>query len=128
MRSYSELILIDNYTDRLEYLKLLDNNVDSPRDISERFYKSDTWLYVRKTIIDRDHGFDLGIFGLYIDGVKMVHHINPITEFDIIYQTYKLTDPENLITVSIPTHNKIHYNNDEKEEWVERSPGDTKLW
>lgn len=128
MRSYSELILLDNYTDRLEYLKLLDNNVDSPRDISEQFYKSNMWLHIRKTIIDRDYGFDLGVFGLYIDGIKIVHHINPITEHDIIFRTDKLIDPENLITTSITTHNKIHYNNDEKEEWVERTPGDTKLW
>ena len=128
MRSYSELILLDNYTDRLDYLKLLDNNVDSPRDISEQFYKSNMWLYIRKTIIDRDYGFDLGIFGLYIDGVKMVHHINPITEHDILYRTDNLINPENLITTSISTHNKIHYNTDEKEEWVERTPGDTKLW
>lgn len=128
MRSYSELILLDNYTDRLEYLKLLDNNVDSPRDISEQFYKSNMWLHIRKTIIDRDYGFDLGVFGLYIDGIKIVHHINPITEHDIIFRTDKLIDPENLITTSIATHNKIHYNTDEKEEWVERTPGDTKLW
>lgn len=128
MKSYSELLLIDNYKDRLDYLKLLDNNVSSPRHMSEQFYKSDLWKHVRKTIIDRDLGFDLGIFGLYIDGVKMVHHINPINESDIIYQTERLIDPENLITTSGVTHNKIHYNTEDKETWVERTPGDTKLW
>ena len=128
MRSYTELIKLEDYNDRLEYLKLLDNNATSPRHMSEQFYKSNLWKHVRQTIIDRDLGFDLGIFGLYIDGVKMVHHINPINESDIIYQTSRLLDPENLITTSIGTHNKIHYNTEEREVWTERTPGDTKLW
>lgn len=128
MRSYTELIMLEDYNDRLEYLKLLDNNATSPRHMSEQFYKSNLWKHVRQTIIDRDLGFDLGVFGLYIDGVKMVHHINPINESDIIYQTSRLLDPENLITTSISTHNKIHYNTEEREVWTERTPGDTKLW
>lgn len=92
------------------------------------FYQSNTWKTLRRQIIDRDMGFDLGIFGLYIDGAKHVHHINPISEYDIIYHTSKLLDPDNLITTSTHTHNKIHYNTEEKELWVERIPGDTKLW
>lgn len=128
MRSYSELILLPTFSERLEYLKLLDNNVTSPRHMSAQFYKSDMWQYVRQKVIERDLGFDLGIFGVYIEGVLLVHHINPINESDIIYQTQKLTDPENLITLSGNTHNLIHYNKIEKEKWVERKPGDTKLW
>lgn len=128
MRSYSELITIPSFDERLEYLKLLDNNATSPRHMSEQFYQSRTWKGLRRTIIDRDIGFDLGTFGVYIDGTMLVHHINPINESDIAYQTKKLLDPENLITVSVNTHNLIHYNKVEKEKWVERTPGDTKLW
>jgi hypothetical protein len=128
MRSYSELILLPTFSERLKYLKLLDNNVTSPRHMSAQFYKSDVWQYVRQKIIDRDLGFDLGIFGIYIEGVMLVHHINPINESDIIYQTDKLLNPDNLITLSGNTHNLIHYNKKEKEQWVERKPGDTKLW
>lgn len=128
MKSYSELIQIESFADRLEYLKLLDNNATSPRHMSAQFYTSRTWRALRKSIIDRDLGFDLGVFGVYIDGTMLVHHINPINESDIIYQTAKLLDPENLITVSINTHNLIHYNKVEKTSWVERTPGDTKLW
>jgi 5-methylcytosine-specific restriction endonuclease McrA len=128
MRSYSELILLPTFSERLDYLKLLDNNVTSPRHMSAQFYKSDVWQFVRQKIIDRDLGFDLGIFGVYIEGVILVHHINPINESDIIYQTKKLLDPENLITLSGNTHNLIHYNKKEKVKWVERKPGDTKLW
>jgi hypothetical protein len=128
MRSYSELILLPTFSERLKYLKLLDNNVTSPRHMSAQFYKSDVWQYVRQKVIDRDLGFDLGIFGIYIEGVMLVHHINPINESDIIYQTDKLLNHDNLITLSGNTHNLIHYNKKEKEQWVERKPGDTKLW
>lgn len=102
MKTYSELILLDSYLERLDYLKLHDNNATSPRHMSMGFYKSNTWRIVREMIINRDLGFDLGVFGLYIDEAVHVHHINPINENDIIYQTRKLTDPENLITTSTP--------------------------
>lgn len=128
MKCYSELIQLQSFEERLDYLKLLDNNATSPRHMSEQFYKSHIWRTLRKQIIDRDIGFDLGVLGVYIDGIVMVHHIDPIDENDIIFQTSKLLDPENLITVSLKTHNKIHYNQEEREEWVERTPGDTKLW
>jgi 5-methylcytosine-specific restriction endonuclease McrA len=128
MRSYSELIKLKSHSERLEYLKLLDNNATSPRHMSITFYKSKAWKSIRQMVIDRDLGFDLGIFGIYIEGPMLVHHINPINESDIIYQTKKLLDPENLITVSTNTHNLIHYNKVEKQKWVERQPGDTKLW
>lgn len=128
MRSYSELITIESFKDRLSYLKLLDNNVHSPRHMSEKFYKSHLWLTTRDEIIRRDLGFDLGVFGVYIADQIFVHHINPIVEEDIIYQTSRLTDPENLITCSLKTHNLIHYNTQEKEKWVERRPGDTIDW
>lgn len=128
MKSYSEMLKFESYEERLTYLKLLDNNATSPRHMSESFYKSHTWRTTRQDIIDRDMGFDLGVTGVYIDGPVFVHHINPIDENDIIYQTAKLLDPENLITSSLNTHNKIHYNQEEREAWVERTPGDTKLW
>lgn len=128
MRSYSEMMELESYEERLTYLKLLDNNATSPRHMSESFYKSHAWRTTRQDIIDRDMGFDLGVTGVYIDGPVFVHHINPIEESDIIYQTAKLLDPENLITSSLDTHNKIHYNQEEREPWVERTPGDTKLW
>jgi hypothetical protein len=128
MKNYTELIRIPTFVERLEYLKLLDNNATSPRNISGEFYTSTLWKMVRQTIIDRDLGFDLGIFGVYINGPMFVHHINPIDESDIIYRTRRLFDPENLITSSLDTHNAIHYKQEEKDLWVERVSGDTKLW
>jgi hypothetical protein len=128
MKSYSELITIPSFNERLAYLQLFDNNATSPRHISAGFYSSKTWKTLRQQIIDRDLGFDLGVFGVYIEGPMLVHHINPINESDIRYLTSRLLDPENLITVSGVTHNRIHYNRQEREEWTERRPGDTKLW
>lgn len=128
MKSYSELVTLESFEERLDYLKLLDNNATSPRHMSQEFYKSDLWLAVRAMIIARDLGFDLGVFGVYIPDKTIVHHINPINENDIIFQTDRLTDPENLITTSVNTHNLIHYNTIVRDPWVERTPGDTKPW
>jgi hypothetical protein len=96
--------------------------------MSGSFFKSSAWLITRKQIIERDLGFDLGMFGVYIDGPMYVHHINPINESDIRNRTKSLLDPDNLITVSMDTHNSIHYKKVERDIWVERKPGDTKLW
>ena len=128
MKSYSELILLDSFEERLEYLKLLDNNVDSPRHISGQLYKTGMWQFARQQVINRDMGFDLGVFGVYIVGPVMVHHINPINEYDILNMTDKVFNPENLITVSINTHNKIHYKQRPEFKLIERQPGDTILW
>lgn len=127
-KSYSELILLPDYQTRLEYLKLLDNNATSPRSVSLEFFVSDYWKRIRKMVIDRDARFDLGIFGLYIDGPVYVHHINPITKEDIFYRTNKLTDLDNLITTSLDTHNAIHYKHRIDDPYIERRPGDTILW
>ena len=129
IRSYSELIRLKSYSERLEYLKLYDNNALSPRHMSESFYKSRLWETIRDQILQRDLGFDLGVFGVYIEGSMYVHHINPIEEYDIIHLTDRLINPENLITTSGATHNKIHYSQEEQEEpRVDRPPGDTILW
>lgn len=128
MRTYSELIKLPSFQERLDYLKLFDNNALSPRHMSEQFYKSHIWRTIRQQIIDRDLGFDLGVTGVYIEGTILVHHIDPIDENDIVFQSAKLLDPENLITTSLNTHNLIHYNQEVRDVWVERTPGDTKLW
>lgn len=128
-RSYSELLKYDKFGDRFDYLYLGDNESNSPRDISNSFYKSKAWLQFRREIIDRDFGSDLGIFQIPINtGFILVHHINPITANDLeTYNTTILLNPENVITTSIETHNKIHYKK-QIQQYQERKPGDTKLW
>lgn len=98
-----------------------------------RFYKSKVWLELRERIIKRDLACDLGVPNLFIDVDKpgesiIVHHINPISVEDFENGSDLLLDPNNLITVSASTHNTIHYSTVEHEEYIERAPGDTKLW
>ena len=125
-RSYSELMQIEDFTSRLNYLMLNDNNVDSPREEAIRFFKSYAWKTRRLEIIKRDLAFDLGVLGVNVPDIVLVHHINPITIQDLMSFSPVLLDPENLITTSRVTHNIIHYGH--KEELVERKPGDTILW
>lgn len=126
-KSYSEMIQYESYNERLEYLMLGDNNVSSPRHMSMAFYKSKPWRETRLRIIYRDMVFDLGAFGIWIPGRIIVHHINPITEEDILNNSWKLYDPENLISTSEITSNIIHYG-EPFEPYVERTVGDTKPW
>ena len=126
-KSYSEMIQYESYNERLEYLMLGDNNVSSPRHMSMAFYKSKPWRETRLKIIHRDMTFDLGAFGIWIPGRIIVHHINPITEEDILNNSWKLYDPENLISTSELTSNIIHYG-EPFEPYVERTVGDTKPW
>lgn len=127
MKRYSDVAQLSTFEERLDYLKLWDTPHVSPRTISEKFYKSTRWLHTRDNIIRRDLGCDLGILGVYIYGSIYVHHMNPITEEDITQDSDKLYDPENLISTSLDTHNAIHYKKDVMP-YVERRPGDTKLW
>ena len=125
-KSYSEALTFQNYGDRLNYLKVQDLNYQSPREYSDKFWKSKIWREFRYYIIKRDLGQDLAIQGFYIEGDIIVHHINPITKEDILNMSPKLLDPENVICVSLQTHNAIHYI--EKYEYVEREKGDTTPW
>lgn len=123
LRRYSDMILFPSFKERIDYLMLLDGNVKSPRKNAMAFYQGKTWKQVRKEIIFRDLAFDLGVEGVDILDKVLVHHINPITDEDILNESRKLYDPENLITMSLNTHNIIHYGNKE-DEYVERQPGD----
>ena len=127
MKSYTDLLSMKTYKERLEYLKLSDILPGAP---GKRFHMRNRklWDRVREKVIARDLGFDLGIPGKEIVGSIIVHHINPVT--DEMYGTNSpmLYDPDNLITVSRETHDYIHYGTIPQEPLGSRSPGDTKLW
>lgn len=128
--SYSELIKLDSYLERLNYLRTFgDNPSNQDRFLMNQFYKSNQWLFVREQAIKRDIGCDLGIVNLFIEeGPILVHHINPISIEDVANRSSFLFDLNNLITCSLATHNRIHYDKNSTTEWIERKPGDTKLW
>lgn len=128
-KTYSELIEFATYSERLKYLWLGDNEMHSPRDISNPFYHSKDWQDVRSLVISRDLGSDMGLITEPIRDRILVHHMNPITRQDLEdLNVDVLLDPNNLITVSYSTHNKIHYGKQTPEPFIERVPGDTKLW
>lgn len=115
-RTYTELTRLKTFKERFDYLRLNgkigEETFGYNRYINQKFYKSYEWKRVRSQIIIRDGGCDLGMEGHEIPGRIIIHHINPITEEDIINKSPLVLDPENLITCSEETHDYIHYNND----------------
>lgn len=134
-RTYNELMTLPTFEERYRYLKL-DGGVGEDtfgfdRYMNQQFYRSREWKKVRDEVIVRDNGCDLGMPGHEITGPIYIHHMNPISEEDIIEASENLLNPKYLITVSFDTHNAIHYgneNNINKNVIVERKPNDTCPW
>ena len=100
------------------------------RYLNQLLYKSADWRDARRTVIIRDNGCDLGIRDREILDEIYIHHMNPITEEDIIQRNPKVFDPEYLICVSFQTHNAIHYGDELLlyTDPIERFPNDTCPW
>ena len=133
--SYSELITLPTFEERYRYLKqsgiVAEETFGSHRYLNQAYYTSPDWRRARNNVIVRDNGCDLGMEGYEIHDRIYVHHINPITEEDILDRSPALFDPENLICVSFNTHQAIHYGDESLLPIIsctERTPGDTKLW
>ena len=89
------------------------------------------WRDIRKEIIIRDNGCDLGVEGYELYDRITIHHMNPITKEDIRHEDWEyLTNPEYLICASYDTHKAIHYGDANllPKIPVERRPGDTCPW
>ena len=135
IRTYSELVKLQTFEERYNYLKLGgligEETFGFDRYINQRFYKSREWKNIRDFVIVRDNGFDLGMQDYLIKGKILIHHINPITSKDIESMSDFLLNPEYLITTSHSTHNAIHYGDDNfiiSNTAVERSINDTIPW
>jgi len=85
---------------------------------------------VRREVIIRDLGCDLGVEGHEIHSGLLIHHINPLTPKDLQTGARLALDLDNLITTRHRTHNAIHYGDERllPRPVIERKPGDTKLW
>ena len=133
-RSYSELIRIPTFEERFQYLRLdgkvADPTFEAHRYLNQRFYQSYQWKEARQKAIIRDMACDLAIDGRQINKYLIVHHINPITIDDILNMDPSIFDLDNLICVTQNTHNAIHFSDENilSRCFVERTPGDTKLW
>lgn len=135
IRTYSDLILLPTFEERFEYLRL-DGKVGEDtfgfkRYLNQIFYQKDEeWKRIRRYVIRRDNGCDLGIEGREINRNIIIHHMNPITEEDLIRRTKYLLDPEYLISTIKLTHDAIHYGNADLliKDPIERRKNDTCPW
>ena len=135
IRTYQELILLPTFEERFKYLKLngqcSEITFGGHRMLNQMLYKSSQWKEVRRRVIIRDDGCDLGMNDRPISDKILIHHINPITIEQVTNFDPAVFDLNNLICVSKPTHNAIHYGDGSKltpSNLIERKPGDTRLW
>lgn len=134
IRTYSELIKLQTFEDRYNYLKLNGQvGLDTfgfDRYLNQVFYLSPEWRKVHDAVVVRDFGCDLGIEGREIAKWATVHHMNPITVEDIVRRRDWILDPEFLITSSQNTHKAIHYGDESLLvlDVSERKPNDTCPW
>lgn len=113
IKTYSELITLPTFKERFEYLCLGGtvgkDTFGFERYLNQKFYKSAEWQSIRREVIVRDNGCDLGVDGYDIHGKIIIHHMNPICVEDITKRSGLLLNPEYLITTVLATHNAIHY-------------------
>lgn len=133
-KTYFELSGLKTYEERFEYAKLSgvvgQDTFGSRRYLNQILYRTPEWKEIRRKVIMRDNGCDLGMSGYEICGQILVHHLNPITVDDILSRSANVFDLNNLICVSLNTHNAIHYGDKDLLILppIERSANDTCPW
>lgn len=134
-KCYSELVKLKTLIERYEYLrtfsKIGEETFGGSRYLNQYLYtKSDLWKSVRRKVILRDNGRDLGLDDYIIQGRIIVHHINPLTKEQLLNFDPCIFDEENLISCSHNTHNAIHYGDKSllPQDPIERRPFDTCPW
>lgn len=134
IRTYSEMVQLESFEERYDYLKL-DGTVGRftfgfERYLNQRFYSSREWRLVRRDVIARDLGLDLGVEGYEVHYRPVIHHLNPMNPGDLHDRRDEILDPEFLVMTAHATHNAIHYGDrlTLPNSFSERRPGDTKLW
>lgn len=133
-KTYRELSRLETFEEKLEYLYIGDviggETFGNSRYLNQKLYTSPEWKRVRDIIIVRDNGCDLGVDGCDLQSRNIIiHHINPITEEDIVSRNPCLFDEDNLISTSRKSHNYIHFGLKSKEpEIIQRTANDTCPW
>ena len=136
IRTYSELITLPTFKERFNYLKLNgyigEQTFGFDRYLNQKFYRLPEWKRIRREVILRDNGCDLGMVDREIPpGVRIiVHHMNPIAVKDIANNLDWILDPEYLICTMKITHDAIHYGDENLlyTDPIERMPNDTTPW
>lgn len=138
MKSYSELILLPTFEERLEYLRtgnvVGEETFGSKRYLNQILYNDEAWKTVRRRAIlrdsDGDYILDLAHEDFPFKEGVYVHHINPITVEDILERKASVFDLNNLICCSFTTHQDIHYgsSNSISRLPAKRTKNDTCPW
>lgn len=136
IKTYSELTSLPTFEERFEYVK---QNSDVGKEtfgydryLNQKFYTSKEWRQFRSRMIVRDNGCDLAMNdGEHeIHDKLILHHLNSVTQEDILNRSPKLFDPENVVCVSDLTHRALTYSDIDllPTNFVERKPNDTTPW
>jgi hypothetical protein len=150
VRCYKELSRLKTFDERFNYLKLGGEvgkeTFGFDRYLNQALYHTEVWRRIRRDVIIRDEGCDLGDPDRpidvsrdwkTIDGKKskrsspiIIHHMNPITAEEIEHRDSTIFEPEFLITTVLNTHNGIHYGDESllPKKPVMRTPNDTCPW
>ena len=134
IRTYTELLTLPTFEERLKYLKLHgevgDETFGYDRYLNQLFYRSPEWRMLRNQVITRDYGCDMALPEFEILDEIVVHHMNPIQKEDVLEHSEILMNPEYLVCVSDSTHRAIHYGDEAVlfYEPVERRPNDMIPW
>ena len=134
MRTYSEMIQLPTFEERVKYLRLSgmvgQDTFGFDRYLNQMFYKDAAWRRIRREVILRDNGFDLGCKDRPIGMKVIVHHIEPMTKQDVLEHSDLLLNPNNLVCCSPETHRLIHYGLEADVETlpIDRTPFDTCPW
>lgn len=140
MKNYNELISLESIVDRYNYLRIGrgvgEETFGTERYLNQLFYHSREYKKFRGECIirdsDGDNVLELGCPGFPINGRIYVHHIVPITIWDLHNEgTDFLLDPNNAICCSKMMHDAIHYGDDSYVRsllTVMRSKNDTSPW
>ena len=134
LRTYRELIQLETFEERFEYLKLSGRTgvptFGFDRYLNQYFYRSREWKQIRREVIIRDNACDLAIPDRSLYRGIRVHHMNPVTAEDLEMGRDIVLDLEYLICTSHTTHNAIHFGSKDNLVMLpkERTKGDTTLW
>lgn len=134
IRTYTELSALPTFEERFQYLRLNGSigeiTFGFDRYVNQKFYRSAEWKQIRNYVIVRDNGCDLGVEGYEIHEKILIHHMNPIVLSDIQNASDYLLNPDYLISVTLATHNAIHYGDETLliRAPTERRPNDTCPW
>lgn len=138
-KCYNTLMQLQSIQERYAYLRIGGRvgkeTFGIERYLNQIFYHSREYDSLRQECLIRDSDGDnileLACPGFPINGRVYLHHIVPITLYDITNKTDLLLDPDNVVCCSKMMHDAIHYGDDRYVQsllYSPRRPNDTSPW